>query len=244
MADRRVVPVISRGDSFHFLSGSSKGSPTNVSSATSDPKLKRLADKLEGATDDYDEENIHTKIENFRMRLKRFMVVSYIGQLFQVTMLLLSILSVFEYIYTTYLSISKPLDYYQYEVLKVVELVVATFFAFDWSLSFFLADHKTIFLSSFYSMVDLMTVIPIYATYNEICSEFMTNQYDYTAYQIVNYVLCALNTTRILRALRIRRVIEQHLDDEVEQYLGYMALSVAVMILFSKSDRIVGYFLF
>ncbi len=79
-------------------------------------------------------------------------------------------------------------------------------------------------------MVDLMTCIPIFATYQQTCPSFE----EAKGIQIVYYILCAMNTTRILRALRFRREFDL-IEDAIERFLANMCLYIVVMILFSKS---------
>lgn len=81
-------------------------------------------------------------------------------------------------------------------------------------------------------MVDLLTVIPIWVTaLVEGCPHYSNILSVQTA---VLYVLCGLNTTRILRALRIHKQLIA-IEDAVERAMGVMALTVVVMLLFSKS---------
>jgi hypothetical protein len=47
------------------------------------------------------------------------------------------------------------------------------------------------------------------------------------------YFLCGLQTTRILRALRLRKWF-LFIEDEVEKFLSIMSLNIIVMVLFSK----------
>jgi hypothetical protein len=214
------------------MSGSGKGlSSKGESGNIFDPNLKKLAEKLETVNDD--EDSSKDLLENIRVQLKNFMVQSFIGKSYNLFMMVLSILSSFEYIFQTYLNLSRPSDLYLFDYMKASELFVACLFAFDWLLSFFIADHKLIFLQSFYSMVDLMTVIPIFTTYNQHCLYYSMNEYTYTFNQLVFYVLCGLNTTRILRALRVHRVLE-YIEDEVQKCLAHMTTNIVVMILFSK----------
>jgi hypothetical protein len=208
---------------------------TDTSGANSvDTKIRKIADKLDTVSGNDDGITTKDILENLRIALKNFYLHSWIGKAYNFFMLVLSILSVLEYIYTTYLSLSVTSELAQYNALKVSEVGVASLFAFDWLLSFLLADHKMLFLSSFYSMVDLMTVIPIFTTVNESCPSHMKNAFDYSFQQIVFYILCGMNTTRILRALRIHRPIEEYVDDDVQKCLSHMALNIVVMILFSK----------
>ena len=79
-------------------------------------------------------------------------------------------------------------------------------------------------------MVDLLTVIPIWITssrdpihYDEI------KGYD----DFITYLLFGLNTTRILRALRIHKKL-MLVEDEVQRVLGNIILTILVMLLFGK----------
>jgi hypothetical protein len=220
---------------FPFSSSSSKKGPGSKgeSNQISDPSLKKIAENLEHVNGK-DEDAAKNFNERFRSFVKYLMVQSYIGQCFNWFMLVLSVLSCFEFIASTYLNVHKPADLIIFDYLKVSELFAAVLFAFDWTIAFYIAEHKILFLSSFYSMVDIMTVIPIFTTYTEHCIYYATHEYDYSFDQVVFYILCGLNTTRILRALRVHRAF-QYIEDEVQRCLAHMSLNIAVMILFSKT---------
>ncbi len=89
-----------------------------------------------------------------------------------------------------------------------------------------------LFPSSFFSVVDMMTVIPIFALYNSRSCPAYGNVHNIT--DVVYYILCGLGTTRILRALRFRKVFLR-MEDEVKRFLANMCLYIVVMILFSTS---------
>lgn len=79
-------------------------------------------------------------------------------------------------------------------------------------------------------MVDLLTIIPLSVTSNRspiLYSE--VKSFD----DALTYLMFGLNTTRILRALRIHRKLVT-LTDEVKRSLGEMILTVFVMLMFSK----------
>ena len=83
---------------------------------------------------------------------------------------------------------------------------------------------------SFYSIVDILTVIPTYATLNASRPIFTDIN---TFSEAVLYLLFGLKTTRILRALRVRRKILD-IEEEVQRTVADMSLQVLVLILFSK----------
>ena len=75
-----------------------------------------------------------------------------------------------------------------------------------------------------------MTVIPKFATLGQQCPSL---QNAVSAKEVVLYILCGMQTTRILRALRIRRKLLL-IEDEVKRFMGDMALRIIMIILFSK----------
>ena len=81
-------------------------------------------------------------------------------------------------------------------------------------------------------MVDLMTVIPIFVLYRarEDCPHYKS---ILTVTEGIYYIICGMNTTRILRALRFHKHFMK-MEDEVKKCLANMSLIVVVMILFSK----------
>ena len=79
-------------------------------------------------------------------------------------------------------------------------------------------------------MVDLLTVIPIWVTYNR---ELPVLEHIATFRDAVLYCVFALTTTRILRILRIRKHL-LNIEDAIDRCLGEISLSIVVMIVFSK----------
>ena len=81
---------------------------------------------------------------------------------------------------------------------------------------------------SFYSVVDLLTVIPMFVTYNVAMPNV---NYIYNVSDALLYTAFAMNTTRILRALRFGRKLAR-IQDAVERFVGEISLNIVVMILF------------
>ncbi len=86
-------------------------------------------------------------------------------------------------------------------------------------------------MSSVYSIIDLMTVIPICVTYGYRLPDV---DYIHDVPTALLYTVFAMNTTQILRALRIRRKLAR-IQDAVERFMGELLLAVIVMILFFAS---------
>ena len=172
-------------------------------------------------------------IEVVRIKLKKFVVASFVGQLYVNILLLLSVLSCFQYIYQTYLDEDNDLDKRILQIFGVIELFLAGLFAFDWCLWLFLADHRVEQLLSFFALVDFATVIPIWITYFIFPSPRGYNDINSLG-DAINYMLNGAHTLRILRALRVHRKLV-FIEDEVERFLSQMALSVLTMILFDAA---------
>ncbi len=161
--------------------------------------------------------------EEYRVATKKFFTRNRFGIIYQNALILMSVFSCFEYIVETYQGNNIP------KSLFLLEKIFAGIFSFDWLLAFFLADHKLTHVTSFFSMVDLLTVIPIWITYSKECPTY-SETYGNPQLQFL-WVMYALNTTRILRALRCRRYIER-IDDAVNRAVGDMGITITVMILF------------
>jgi hypothetical protein len=83
---------------------------------------------------------------------------------------------------------------------------------------------------SFFSLIDILTVVSILTTRNHTCPLLrLTN----TRLENTYYVLCGVNTTRILRALKFQKRFDL-IEDEVQRFLAKMCLNIIIMILFSK----------
>lgn len=81
--------------------------------------------------------------DEMRVMAKKFMKRSWIGLLYENTLLLMSVASCVHHIYSSYLDTLT--DAKLIRTSDIVELVFASAFAFDWVLSFCLADHKVMF---------------------------------------------------------------------------------------------------
>ena len=168
------------------------------------------------------------RLEVLRVQANHFFDHTALGKFYFNTLLVLSVFSCFQYIFSTYQPAEGNVAAQQY-IFGILELCLASLFLWDWCLNLFLAEHKIKYLTSFFSLVDLMTVIPKFSLLGSTCPLAVNSATDF-----VLYVLCMMQATRILRALRIRRRLLQ-IEDEVQRYVGEMILLVVVMILFSKS---------
>lgn len=82
-----------------------------------------------------------SEIDKMRIQLKKFMQTSSIGRGYSDSLLVLSVLSSFQFIYQTYSNADNEIT----AGFDLVEKALAGLFSFDWGLSFFLADHKAEF---------------------------------------------------------------------------------------------------
>ena len=194
--------------------------------------------------------------ELLRLRTKAFFAYSIYGHVYDWTLLFLSMVSCVAFIYQTYLPIDTNYSLFGIQKgaflinsrLNKLELVLAFTFTCDFCLSLFMADRRVEFLRrylschvkfvvfmycndcSFFSVVDILTVIPTWATLG-------ANRPSYHSIHSFSggilYILFLLKTTRILRPLRIRRKFKL-IEDEVQRSIADMILRILVMILFSK----------
>ena len=163
--------------------------------------------------------------EEFRIRAKKFMTFSLFGRMYENLLIVTAVFSTCEFIATTYTyDITEEMS----NIFQLVEIALAVIFSWDWLLCFLLADSKLSHLTSFYSMIDLLTVIPIWITQDYPCMDY--NHIESSADAMI-YILCAITSTRILRSLRIRRKLLR-IEDEVSQVLADIALNIVVFMLF------------
>lgn len=169
-------------------------------------------------------------MEMIRLTIIHYRDRTLVGHLYTQLMVLINTLACFQYIYLTYTSVDTNSNSALYYTFFYVELCVACLFVFDFILSIFSSDSIPRFLCSFHCAVDLMTFIPVFATYDVTCPDFREIG---SGLAVVYFTLCGMTTARILRSLRFRKYF-QAIDDEVQRFLADMGLKIGVMILFSK----------
>jgi hypothetical protein len=195
-----------------------------------DPNADKAVENRIAIEEEHERDRISV-IEIIRIRLKRFLTTSSVGKAYTQAMILLSVLSCLEFIYQTYLSKHLAIERSQLKTLTIFELFVSSLFTIDWVLSFFIADRKVPFVCSFYSIVDILTVIPIFIF---VFNEHIPAQDEVdTVEEFILYTIHALNTTRVLRALRLRKLFYS-IEDPVDRCVAEISLKLAIMILFSK----------
>jgi hypothetical protein len=167
-------------------------------------------------------------IERVRMMVKKIFVTSSFGTLYDMGLLILSFLSCAQLIYQTYLDIDDKQDMALAEKFEVAEKILAVLFGFDWLLQLFLADVKSEFFMSFFSMVDLLTVIPVWFT-SRVELEYYTP--NMTNYESFIYALNALSTFRVCRVFRVRRFLDK-IENDVERMVGEICLVLLVGLVF------------
>ena len=187
---------------------------------------------------DKDEDAVFLRsYEMLRLRTKKFMATSLFGVLWDVGFLFLSCISFVAFIHSTSYA-PRPADPDERRFkknLEIFELVSSAVFGFDWGLNYFMADDKREFFGSFYSMVDLVSVIPTYVLYvwgNENPEYCPADHFYYLPFlHKLWYLLNATSCARILRVLRIRRYLLL-IQDEVQQKSMEMLLSFVVTLIF------------
>jgi hypothetical protein len=165
-----------------------------------------------------------------RIRAKKLFVNSRFGHVYEFLLLVLSFLSVGQYIYQTRYyntTIEKGSEAARVEeLLQLIEMCLAGLFGFDWLLSLFLAEVSSEFLFSAYSIIDLFTVIPIWFTYD---TPILSLNEVHTTQQGVTYVMYLLSTTRVCRLFRCRRYLAS-VENDVNRVLLDILVTITVMI--------------
>jgi hypothetical protein len=83
--------------------------------------------------------------DTWRSDAKKFFTQSQFGKYYENFMILMSLISCLEYIYETYLHHSDHADMRRLYILNRVELGFACFFSWDWALSLYLSEHRTLY---------------------------------------------------------------------------------------------------
>ncbi|EGC39966.1 hypothetical protein DICPUDRAFT_74464 [Dictyostelium purpureum] len=148
---------------------------------------------------------------SLRTRAEVYLTVSGIIQWIEAIQTFLSILSVIVFIYGTYITHSPPLAY------SWIEIALTIFFTVHWILDYFISKDRLKYLFSFFSIVDLVTVLPIYIDIStgQFFNELGTFQF-----------LRVLRTVRILRANRVL-----HYFNDITQYLFRVVIAIFTFIM-------------
>ena len=145
---------INSGSKRPLMSDASSRSMTSKKSgsdASGKPNGRRTAitaENMLGDTKVVKEEELELySMEDIRLRIKKFMTHSMFGRYYENILLFFSVASALEYIYQTYLSESTLNKVQLMFWLEFFEKVLAVVFMADWTLNFFLADHKILFVT-------------------------------------------------------------------------------------------------
>lgn len=170
------------------------------------------------------------KVEKFRRNANRVVSSTKIGRLYLIVMTILSILSTIQYIRST-----ENLSSDKTQSDKYWEIQLSVFFAVDWCLRLFLSDHRSVFLKSPLSVIDVLTCIPIWTTYHR---DYLITQGDVNIdhpKEAIFFILYLLSTTRVLRSYRIASLLHAYCRNAVDEFLVDFGVFVLMMILFFSS---------
>jgi hypothetical protein len=195
-----------------------------------DATIKRMADQITEKMDGDGEDSGKGLREMVLVTIRYYRDHTLLGHVYTQFIVLINTLSCFQYIYLTYTSVDTNTASALYYTFFYVELVVACLFVFDFILSMLSSDSFLAFFQSFDCAIDLMTFIPVFATYDVQCPSFHEIG---SPKAVVYFILCAMTTTRILRSIKFRKYFFA-IEDEVQRFLADMGLKIGVMILFSK----------
>lgn len=177
--------------------------------------------------------SILLQIEDFRTRLKKFMAKSTAGQIYNQFFLFLSLFSACTYIYVTYLlfcsDTENDCDVSDYETALQVEKSLAIAFVLDWFLYFIIADSKLAYITSFFPLVDVCTILPVLITSDKPRIVFSSISSLSDALLFSSFVL---NATQIIRALRLRKLVFR-IEDNVKRVVAEYCLIIAIFTMFN-----------
>lgn len=86
-------------------------------------------------------------LEDLRIGLKKYLTSSATGKYYENYILFVSVFSMFEFIYATYIDETVESDRREKYYLDLITIGFAVLFGCDWLLNYFLADHKMKFVS-------------------------------------------------------------------------------------------------
>lgn len=139
--DLEAAAVASAGSAKSSPSGSGKLQKRASFTLRSSLNTAKYSAALDAVKSEQDEEK--DSLEDTRVWLKKFMSSSKFGSNYENMILLISFVSMIEFIYQTYLEPGVANDSRDLYRLKIVELVFIAFFFVDWCLNFFIADDKS-----------------------------------------------------------------------------------------------------
>jgi voltage-gated potassium channel Kch len=169
----------------------------------------------------------HTVFDSSVVQLKKSLQFTFLGQCYTWSLVLISIASTLQFIYSSYVDDSFELLNYS----SRTELGVTSLFAFDWCLNLVIADHPIDFILSFLSVVDIIIVFSVFSTYTLTPVHYVKIK---STYEGVKYILFFGKRVRILRAIRLTQLVSR-IQDAVKRQLCVIILTVSLMLLFFAS---------
>jgi len=167
-------------------------------------------------------------LEGMRTYAKKLLSHSSLfGQIYDYVLVVIAICSNLMYICSTYVRSDMTetrLNIHRLDILFSLVLM------FDIILSLWLADQRWDHLTKITTLLNIASVIPVWFIYD---ADGPPNSEAVGANKVTMYIVHALATTVILRPMRIQKKIKE-ITNEVQRSIGDMALTIVMMILFSK----------
>lgn len=151
-----------------------------------------------------------------------------VGKIYQHLIVVLSFLSCLEIILRTYLTEGK--NDFLIQITFIWEMLVSALFTFDWALLLYTSDYRMTHFFTFFSMVDLITVIPIWFVYFFAREPVEYEDIDTLRDGLVYFLYGAINLV-VLRILRLHRYFHL-IEDDVQRLIAKLSLSTIALILF------------
>lgn len=114
----------------------------------SNPSLNMKFQNLTAAMNPMEFEEKHkSKLETCRLATKEFLNNTLFGHMYTQFLLMISVLSCFQFIWQTYLPAKSSSAGSLLDVFAQLELAIAVLFVVDWMLLFFISDHKFTYIT-------------------------------------------------------------------------------------------------
>lgn len=207
---------------------SQRGGFSGKSAATYNDNQQEYSDLIDTMIQN-DRENSDDKgIEGARIYMKKLMGhSSTVGQIYDWSLVIISIASCLMYIASTYVPERWT---HTTENIYRADVLFSVIFLLDIVLNLWLADQRSEFFFSVTNLIAVASVIPVWIIYQYECP---TNREAVGTFNITIYIIHALKTTVILRPIRIQKKIKE-IPNEVQRSIGEMTLTIVLMIIFSK----------
>ena len=132
-----------------------------------DLRIKKIADQISEQIDD-GEDQTRSIMEILRTNIRYFRDETLLGNLWGHLMIIVSVLSCFQYIYLTYTNLDNNRGSNLYQFFFLLELTIGSLFLADWTLALLSAENKVIYLKRWVQCV----IFEVYLHFTHNCVRY------------------------------------------------------------------------